>query len=142
MVNLQNIKVKSGSNFTTVCPFPVGYIYMSSTNTSPASVFGGTWSAITDGRIWRPWNSWNKTAGSDSHKLTIDEMPVHHHNIDDMITSSNGSNLWGLKWDLYGSPSGHIGTSETGGVQHTVSRILTGHVTAGTAQPNLKVGGR
>lgn len=45
MVNLQNIQVKSGSNFTTVCPFPVGYIYMSSTNTSLASVFGGTWSA-------------------------------------------------------------------------------------------------
>ena len=45
MVNLQNIQVKSGSNFTTVCPFPVGYIYMSSMNTSLASVFGGTWSA-------------------------------------------------------------------------------------------------
>ena len=67
MVNLQNIQVKSGSNFTTVCPFPVGYIYMSANNTSPASIYGGTWQALTDDRFLLPSNSWNLLGGNDWH---------------------------------------------------------------------------
>ena len=81
MIEQANFKVKSGSAFTTVCPFPIGYIYMASTSTSPASTFGGTWNAITDGRLWSPSNSYNVTSGSWTHTLTVNEMPTHSHSL-------------------------------------------------------------
>ena len=150
MVNLQNIQVKSGSNFTTICPFPVGYIYMSSTSTSPASVFGGTWSAITDGRIWRPWGSWNKTAGSDTHTLTVNEMPSHRHiGVEgsygvEASENLNSGNVFGTRYSA--SETGgllSIGTDRgsvvnTGGGRHTASQIHIGLAIAGIAQPNLQ----
>ena len=66
-INLQNFQVKSGSTFTTLNPFPVDYIYMSANNTSPASIYGGTWQALTDDRFLLPSNSWNLLGGNDWH---------------------------------------------------------------------------
>lgn len=66
-INLQNFHVKSGSTFTTLNPFHVGYIYMSTNNTSSASIYGGTWLALTDGRFLRPNGSWNSTGGQNQH---------------------------------------------------------------------------
>jgi hypothetical protein len=66
-INLQNFYVKSGSTFTTLNPFPIGYIYMSANDTSPASIYGGTWQALTDGRFLLPNGSWNSTGGANSH---------------------------------------------------------------------------
>lgn len=37
--------------------WPVGAIYMSSSSTSPASLFGGTWKKIDDNRFWLPSNN-------------------------------------------------------------------------------------
>ena len=66
-INLKNFHVKSGSTFTTLNPFPVSYIYMSTNDTSPASIYGGTWQALTDDRFLRPNGSWNSTDGANSH---------------------------------------------------------------------------
>ena len=67
MINIQNIAVKANSSFQTVCPFPVGYIYQSTNSTSPANIFGGSWTALTDGRFLRPNGSWNSTGGQNQH---------------------------------------------------------------------------
>lgn len=67
MRNLQTVQVKTGSSFEKICPFPVGFIYMSSNSTSPADIYGGTWSALTDSRFLQPSGSWNSTGGITSH---------------------------------------------------------------------------
>lgn len=85
MIEQVNFKVKSGSAFTTICPFPIGYIYMASVSTSPASTFGGTWNAITDGRLWSPSDSYNVTSGSWTHTLTINEIPWHEHKLGNKV---------------------------------------------------------
>lgn len=79
MRNLQNVQVKIGSGFETVCPFPVGAIYQSTSSTSPASIYGGGWTPLTDGRFLRPQGSWNNLGGENEHKLTVAEMPSHKH---------------------------------------------------------------
>lgn len=79
MINIQNIAVKANSSFQTVCPFPVGYIYQSTNSTSPANIFGGSWTALTDGRFMRYSGSWNSTGGETTHTLTVAEMPKHNH---------------------------------------------------------------
>lgn len=59
--------------------WPVGAIYMSSSNVSPASLFGGTWKKIEDDRFWLPSKTSLTSGGESTHKLTINEMPKHAH---------------------------------------------------------------
>lgn len=49
--------------------FPVGSIYFSTVNSSPASVIGGTWTQITN-RFIRTGTSPTTTGGSDTHTHT------------------------------------------------------------------------
>ena len=76
MRNQQNVKVRVNSSFETICPFPVGYVYMSQTNTSPGSIYGGTWASISGGRYMRAAGAWGN-GGSDT--ITVEQMPAHSH---------------------------------------------------------------
>lgn len=61
--------------------FKVGYVWVSYTSTSPASIIGGSWTAIT-GRF--PYfNAGTSTGGSNTHTLTVSQMPSHTHGIID-----------------------------------------------------------
>lgn len=92
MRNLQNIQVRTNSGFETVCPFPVGAIYQSTNSTSPASIYGGGWTSLTDGRFLRPQGSWNNLGGEDTHTLTVAEMPSHIHRSTDAGRTGNFTN--------------------------------------------------
>ena len=62
--------------------YPVGSIYMSAVNASPASFLGGTWQAIEQGRmLMAAGSSWQAgtTGGAAYHTLTVQEMPAHGH---------------------------------------------------------------
>lgn len=68
--------------------YPVGAIYMSVSPTSPASLFGGTWTQWGSGRVPiginssdNDFNTVEKTGGEKEHTLTVDEMPSHKHDI-------------------------------------------------------------
>lgn len=76
MRNQQNVKVKVNSSFETICPFPVGYVYMSSNSTNPADIYGGTWSGISGGRYMRAAGAWGN---GGSNTITINQMPSHTH---------------------------------------------------------------
>ena len=68
------------SNSTSLLSaYPVGAVYISWSSTSPASLFGGSWVAIT-GRF--PYfNAGTGQGGSNSHTLSVNEMPNHNHSI-------------------------------------------------------------
>ena len=62
--------------------YPVGSIYMSAVNVSPAAFLGGTWQAIEQGRmLMAAGSSWQAgtTGGAAYHALTVQEMPAHDH---------------------------------------------------------------
>lgn len=69
--------------------FRVGYVYISFVSTSPASMFGGSWTAITG--VFPYFNAGTGTGGSNTHTLTESEMPSHRHNIN---IDGNGSNTY------------------------------------------------
>lgn len=97
--------------------YPVGSIYQSSNNTSPANLFGGSWSALTDQKFWLPSNSYNSTGGEWSHTLSIAEMPahVHHQNVTSNIVAGHGQRIdWGGDGRCSPFPQG-IDTDEVGG---------------------------
>lgn len=75
--------------------YPVGAIYISTSSTSPATLFGGTWSRI-QGKFLLAANdsaeAYNagKTGGEVSHTLTWNEMPKHTHSLMSINENSNG----------------------------------------------------
>lgn len=91
--------------------YPVGSIYMSVISTSPADLFGGSWTRIS-GRFLLglgsntantitsygslPAGAINRTTvqeqgGEVTHKLTISEMPAHSHNYKDYYNVLSGA---------------------------------------------------
>ena len=70
--------------------YPVGSIYMSTASTSPAVLFGGTWTQLEDRFLLGAGTTY--TAGSNggsathdhttgNHTLTVSEMPSHTHGV-------------------------------------------------------------
>lgn len=62
--------------------YPVGSIYMSARDVSPASFLGGTWEQIKDRfllSLGDTYNTAGATGGEATHTLTTDEMPSHNH---------------------------------------------------------------
>ena len=61
--------------------YPVGSIYLSTNNVSPASLFGGTWIQIQDRFLLAAGTSYTagNTGGEATHTLTESEVPSHTH---------------------------------------------------------------
>ena len=77
---------------------PIGSIYMSMNNINPSDLFGGTWRLIAPGQVLVGVNEASpvfgtsrKTGGEQTHKMTIDEMPSHNHELFTPHTN-NGAN--------------------------------------------------
>ena len=77
--------------------YPVGAIYMSVSSTSPATLFGGTWSALTDRFLIGAGSAYTAktTGGETTHTLTVAEMPSHRHGASEgqfhAYTGTNGA---------------------------------------------------
>lgn len=70
--------------------FPVGSIYINTSNTNPGTFIGGTWVAFGAGRVPVGFDSGQtefdtdeETGGAKTHTLTIAEMPAHTHSYND-----------------------------------------------------------
>ena len=78
-----DFKLNSKTIFDLI--YPVGSIYMSVNSTNPTNLFGGTWVTWGQGRVpvgvstSGTFNSVEKTGGSETHTLTIAQMPSHTH---------------------------------------------------------------
>lgn len=62
-------------------PFQIGDIYISLTETNPASKFGGVWEKIEDAFLLASSDRYSvgSTGGEAEHTLTVSEMPSHNH---------------------------------------------------------------
>lgn len=84
--------------------YPVGSIYMSVNNTSPANLFGGTWTPIKDTFLLAAGSKYaaGSTGGEATHTLTTSEIPSHSHS-KNAQTSGNEASGYGL---MYGGNQG------------------------------------
>lgn len=64
--------------------WPVGSVYISVTDTSPETLFGGTWQRIEDRFLLAAGGSYplGSTGGEAQHTLTAAELPQHTHGYD------------------------------------------------------------
>lgn len=86
--------------------YPIGSLYMSIYNTSPASLFGGTWSPIYDRFVIAAGSSYspNTYGGEAAHTLTTAEMPYHTHS--QRLTWGSGGGKTGVQFKNSGSGGG------------------------------------
>ena len=99
--------------------YPVGSIYMSAVNVSPASFLGGTWQAIEQGRmLMAAGSSWQAgtTGGAAYHTLTVQEMPAHDHSATE---TSAGAHAHGASTGSAGAHSHSGSTNNAGNHYHT-----------------------
>lgn len=110
--------------------YPVGAIYMSVNNTSPSTLFGGTWVQLTDTFLYATSTTADTgtTAptgqGEATHTLTTDEIPSHSHKANIGVkwlknsataSSSNHVTNWSNHYDTeIGNNSANTG----GGLPH------------------------
>ncbi len=73
--------------------YPVGSIYMSVNATSPATLFGGSWTQLKDRFLIGTGTTYaaGATGGEATHKLSVAEMPSHNHGFKD----GSHTFLWG-----------------------------------------------
>lgn len=94
-------RVLNGTNDLLNLIYPVGSIYMSVNNVSPAVFIGGTWEPWGEGRVpigmgsngTTTYNTVEDTGGSDSVTLTASNLPTHTHSYDKADSTSGSTAL-------------------------------------------------
>lgn len=97
--------------------YPVGAIYLSVTDANPASLFGGTWERI-GGRFLLGADSTyaaGSTGGESANTLTVDEMPRHNHEIDNLNSSGNATTFMTVQAQEKKGYGGNVQTMYAGG---------------------------
>ena len=81
-------------------PYPIGAIYVSTSSTSPASLFGGTWEQIKDRFLLAAGTSYTagSTGGAATHTLTTAELANHYH---DLRQEYPGGYVTFSQWETY-----------------------------------------
>lgn len=92
---LTEIKLKSDKFYPLLdMIYPIGAIYWSKKNTSPASLFGGTWVQIIEDRFPLFGNN-DTTGGSRTVSISVANLPNHTHNTG-RSNAGAGRTDWGL----------------------------------------------
>lgn len=97
--------------------YPVGSIYMSINNVSPATLFGGKWVQIKGRFLLGASDVYkaNTTGGEATHTLTNNEMPNHQHSI--WFPNSSGEQSAEIGYPEAGSKNTYyVEASKTSGV--------------------------
>ena len=119
-LNVANGAVKTAELLNKV--YPVGAIYMSVNDTTPASFLGGTWEQLEDRFLLGCGNTYvpGLTGGEATHKLTVNEMPSHRHRVysssgysGDSIGLGNSNGKY-MACTLNGGNAGYYDTTKTG----------------------------
>ena len=115
--------------------YPVGAIYMSTTNTSPQSLFGGTWTAIRSGRMLvSETGGVGYTAGNTGGSK--DAVAVTHGHADTLYVPSGGSHTHPLQFLAVAHGEGEDSPNATGteaGTSGTVRTMSTNHKATATS---------
>ena len=97
--------------------YPVGSVYINVGDVNPAILFGGTWERL-GGRFLLGADSTyaaGSTGGEAAHTLTVDEMPRHNHEIDNLNASGNTTPFMTVQAQDKKGYGGNVQTMYAGG---------------------------
>lgn len=118
--------------YVDLAAYPVGAIYFSVNSTSPASLFGGTWTQLKDRFLLGAGDTYSagSTGGEVTHTLTVQEMPAHRHSFPYPVscnpTSEKEANYnWGTETFRFQSTSTETATAGGGSAHNNMPPYLT-----------------
>lgn len=119
MASVGTIKYKNGSSWIDIL-HPVNSFYFSYASTSPSSLFGGTWTQVTDAALRGATDT--GYVGSDTHTLTVNEIPSHRHAQNAPYYGDNsGSHIGHVTyWSKYSNTALPVTAFTGGGVAHSI----------------------
>lgn len=139
-----NVPVKFSGKTLFDIVYPVGAIYMSVSEISPATLFGGTWEQIQNRFLLAAGSSYTagNTGGEATHTLTVDEMPSHTHALRANTSWGNSETLGA--WKQYVSSNilmdaGSSGTTITTSYYYDVAQPVGGGKAHNNMPPYLVV---
>lgn len=99
--------------------YPVGAIYISANNVNPSVLFGGTWEQVQDRFLLGAGSTYSagSIGGEANHTLTIDEMPRHNHEVDNLNASGNVTPYMTVQAQEKKGYGGNVQTMFAGGGQ-------------------------
>ena len=108
-----NVPVKFSGKTLFDIVYPVGAIYMSVSEISPATLFGGTWEQIENRFLLAAGSSYTagNTGGAKTVTLTESQIPSHTHSVN--LNTGNGGVHTHVVW-RYASGSGSWGANPSG----------------------------
>lgn len=112
--------VKKAIAEAKLAAWPVGSIYITVSNTSPAALFGGTWERISERFLLGASSSYpaGGTGGEFAHKLTQSELPNYS------LSVTNGSNV--IRSKTGNSADAYVQTQSGGwGIPNWESKTVT-----------------
>lgn len=112
--------VKKAIAEAKLAAWPVGSIYITVSNTSPAALFGGTWERISERFLLGASSSYpaGGTGGESTHKLTQSELPNYS------LSVTNGSNV--IRSKTGNSADAYVQTQSGGwGIPNWESKTVT-----------------
>lgn len=83
---------------TALDSHPVNSFYIAYSHTSPAELFGGTWTRISERFLYAApaTGTIGSTAGEKTHKLTVSEIPSHGHTLWATGSGTGEATGWGF----------------------------------------------
>lgn len=89
---MKGVYLKKGNTKVSVVPYyRVGDLFLTTIATNPSNFLGGKWELFGPGRCLvcvdtsdSDFNTVKKTGGEKTHKLTVNEMPSHNHQYEDI----------------------------------------------------------
>ena len=127
--------------------YPIGSIYQSTKSTSPASLIGGSWQAITEKFLLGAGKNYlcGQTGGEEDHTLTVDEMPKHRHSENIYLHAYGGSNAHHHRtvWDDSNNVGDLAYTTYVGGgnlttICHPITSFIFGRELLNTSKGGVK----
>lgn len=112
--------VKAAIAEAKLAAWPIGSIYMTVSNTSPESLFGGTWERISERFLLGASSSYpaGSTGGEFAHTLTQSELPNYS------LSVANGSNV--IRSKTGSSADAYVQTQSSGwGIPNWESKTVT-----------------
>ena len=112
--------VKAAIAEAKLAAWPIGSIYMTVSNTSPESLFGGTWERISERFLIGASSSYpaGSTGGESAHTLTQSELPNYS------LSVANGSNV--IRSKTGSSADAYVQTQSSGwGIPNWESKTVT-----------------
>lgn len=118
--------------------YPIGSIYMSTINASPASFIGGSWERLKDKFLLGAGDTYSagSAGGAATHALTVSELPRHSHAQQISVPGENG--MYKMVYGTSGSGTAWGQTLSEGTVKSlTGKQVSTDYTGSNTAHNNM-----